>query len=377
MEHENFLQLQERIEQFVNGPARAMSDSIEADGVVTPNMRRELERHDLFRLARPTTYGGLGLPFADYLELLGTLSEMHGSLRVLVHVANSIWRTLDGHLTEAQMRSFGQSLLSGERWMTFTLSEPNSGSGTDIRTTARRQTNGYTLRGEKWMIIFSDFTDYFLTFCRLEGTRGKEGTMALLVPRDTPGLTVEPMAGAMGITGTVHGHLRFDDCFVPEQYRIGSEGDGLRVAFDGFLHPSRTAIAMTCVGLANRALQIAVAHAKERVTFGKSLADRPTIQFWLAEMATDIEAARHLTRAAAKSFDDGHLPPDMAAMAKYFAADMLQRVTDKALQIHGGIGYFKSSEMERIYRDARMQRFEEGTAETQKMVIARRLLTDA
>lgn len=377
MDVPSYTALRQEILDFVAGPARQWEREIERTGRVLPAWREELRERGYFRLTAPPEYGGYGIPFTRYLELLRIFSHMHGSLRVLVHVANGIWRCLARAASEEQRERFLKPAVAGRRWITFTLTEPNSGSGTDIRTVARRDGADYILDGEKWMIIFADIADHFLLFCRLAGSRGADGTLALLVPRDAPGLEIRPMAPAMGVRGTAHAHLVLRDCRVPSANRIGQEGEGLTVAFSGFLDPSRIAVGMTCVGLAQHALDLAVRHAGQRVTFGKSLADRQAVQMWIAEMATDIEAARQLCLYAASAWETGRPAAALSAMAKLQATDMLQRVTDQALQIHGGIGYFQDREIERIYRDARMQRFEEGTAETQKMTIARALLADS
>lgn len=365
----------DEVKAYVRGPAQIHATDIEQKGSVSEAIWTELRDRGFLRLTAPKEYGGYGLSFRDYLLLLEQFAQMHGSMRVIVHVMNSLWRSVAAKASPAQIDRFVRPLVSLDHRITFTLSEPNSGSGADIQTTARRDGDEYVVNGEKWMIIFSDVADYFLLFCRLEGTTGGDGTLALLVSRDAPGLSIDLMPAAMGIAGTAHGHLYLRDCRVPVDHRLGNEGDGLDVAFRGFLDPSRTAIGMTCVGAATRSLELSIDHATERITFGQPLVKRPTIQMWLAEMATDIEAARLLVLSAADRFDCGEPITSAAAMAKLFGTDMLQRVTDKALQIHGGIGYFRSSEMERLYRDARMQRFEEGTAEIQKMVIVRDVIS--
>ncbi|GGJ12457.1 acyl-CoA dehydrogenase [Alicyclobacillus cellulosilyticus] len=374
MDERQFAALRQEVAAYVAGPAQRWAKEIEQSGSVPRAVWTDLAERGFLRLTAPRAYGGLGLPFAQYLELLERFSQMHGSLRVIVHVMNGIWRSIDHLATPEQRDRFVKPLVAGQLIATFTLTEPHSGSGSDIKTSARREGDAYVIDGEKWMIIFSDVADYFLLFCRLAGTEGGEGTLALMVPRDAPGLEIRPMAPAMGVRGTQHAHLVLRGCRVPVANRLGDEGDGLTVAFTGFLDPSRTAVGMTCVGLAQRAFDLAVAHAKRRVTFGQPLAKRQIIQAYLAEMATDIEAARQLCLYAAREFDAGRPITHLAAMAKLQGTEMLQRVTDKALQIHGGNGYFKSSEIERIYRDARMQRFEEGTSEIQKMVIARHAL---
>jgi alkylation response protein AidB-like acyl-CoA dehydrogenase len=195
-----------------------------------------------------------------------------------------------------------------------------------------------------------------------------------MVPAHGEGVENRLMADTMGVTGTDHAHLIFDRAPVPVANRLGEEGQGLEVAVGGFLVPSRISVAMTCVGLAGRALDLALVRSKERETFGKPIATRQAVAFRLAEMATDLEAARRLTLYAAQTWESN---PDAGAkessMAKLFASEMLQRVTDGALQVFGGMGYFKSP-IERVYRDARAQRFEEGTYEIQKQTIARDLL---
>ena len=377
MENRALADWREEIAAFVGGPGRRFGEEIEQSGRVPDEARRALRERGYLRLTAPRAYGGMGMPFTDYLELLALFSRMHGSLRVMAHVANGIWRSVDRRADEEQRERFVKPLVRGEHTVTFTLTEPNSGSGTDIRTVARRDGGEYIVNGEKWMIVFADTADYFLLFGRLEGTAGGEGTLALLVPRAAPGLEIRPMAPAMGVAGTVCGHLALRDCRVPAANRLGAEGDGLDVAFAGFLDPSRIAVGMTCVGLAERALELSIARARARVTFGRALAERQTIRMRLAEMAVDIASARELCLHAAREFDAGKPVGTLAAMAKLHGTGMLQRVTDLALQIHGGGGYVRGGEIERIYRDARMQRFEEGTAEIQKMVIAREYLARA
>ncbi|GGN43853.1 acyl-CoA dehydrogenase family protein [Streptomyces fuscichromogenes] len=178
-----------------------------------------------------------------------------------------------------------------------------------------------------------------------------------------------------GVTGTDYARLTFDRTPVPVANRLGDEGDGLAVAMSGFLTPSRISLAMSCVGLARRAQELALEYARNRVTFGRPMTSRQALQFMLAENEPDIEAAKQLTMHAARRWEAGAEEATMvSSMAKLTAVDMLGRVTDKALQVHGGSGYWKNSPIERVYRDARAQRFEEGTNEIQKAVVFRELL---
>jgi alkylation response protein AidB-like acyl-CoA dehydrogenase len=373
-----FAALQDEVAAFVAAPAEAYGERIERERAVPPELWPDLRQRGYLALAAPAAYGGRGLPFGRYLELLERFAMAHASIRMIVHVANGIWRALDQFATPEQRARFVVPTIAGDLRVAFALTEPTAGTGADLRSSVTRDGDTYYLSGEKHLITFGVTCDYWLLFARVAGTRGREGTVALMVDRHTPGTTVEAMGESMGVRGTDHAHIRFERAPVPVANRLGEEGQGLEVALGGFLLPSRICVAMTCVGLARRAQELAVAHALERTTFGKRLAERQAIAFMLAENATDIEAARQLVLHAATQWEAGSAEAArLSSMAKLNAVDMLTRVTDKALQVHGGIGYFQPSAIERIYRDARAQRFEEGTNEIQKTIIAREILRDA
>jgi alkylation response protein AidB-like acyl-CoA dehydrogenase len=370
-----FAALRDEVADYVRGPGEAWAERIERERAVPAALRAELRDRGYLSLAGPREYGGRGIPFSRYLELLELFSMSHASLRMIVHVANGVWRAMDQFATDEQRERFVKPAVTGERTVAFTLTEPTAGSGADLRCEVVREGDTYRLYGEKHLITFGLTCDWWLLFARLRGTTGKEGIVALLVDRDVDGARAEEMGESLGVRGTDHAHLIFDGAPVPVANRLGEEGRGLEVALGGFLTPSRIAVAMTCVGLARRAQELAVEHARERVTFGKALAARQAIAFALAENATDLVAARQLVLHAAREWESGS--PEAAtlsSMAKLNAVDMLTRVTDKALQVHGGVGYFAPGPMERVYRDARAQRFEEGTNEIQKTVIARDVL---
>jgi len=374
MNENDFQQLKEDVWDFVDGRGRELSEQIEKTGQCGPDIWKELRDRGYLRLAAPEEYGGTSLTFSQYIQLLEMFSQDHGSIRMIVHVINGIWRPMDHLANEEQREKFIKPLVRGEITAAFTLTEPNAGSGADIKTVARKEGDQYILDGEKWLITFGDTADYMLLFARMEGTSGYEGTIALMVPRKSDGVHIKEMPEAMGLHGTGHAHIKLKDVKVPVANRFGEEGEGLSVALNGFLDPSRVCVGMTCVGLAQRALDLAMKRSHERITFGKPLSKRQIIQTWIAEMATDVEAARQLCLYAARLKDEEKLTPADAAKAKLFGLEALQRVTDKMQQIYGGIGYFKGSEIERIYRDSRAQKFEEGTAEIQKAVIAKQLL---
>jgi alkylation response protein AidB-like acyl-CoA dehydrogenase len=370
----SFDALQTEIRAYVEGPGERWAQQIERERRVPAQLWDELSQRGYLRLAAPAELGGHGLPLTRYLELLEIFSMSHASLRMIVHVCNGIWRPIAAAVTGDQRERFLLPLVRGDVKVAFALTEPNAGTGSDLRCSVTREGDTYRLSGQKHLITFGTIADYVLVIARMQDTRGSDGTLALMVPPRGEGVRAYVMPESMGVRGTDHAHLVFDRAPVPVSDRLGDEGDGLGLALGGFLGPSRISLAMTCVGLAQRALDLAVAYAKTRETFGRRLADRQAIAFKLAEMATDVQAARQLVMVAARAWERDPAASSEPAMAKLFASAMLQRVTDAALDVHGGAGYFSPSAIERVYRDARAQRFEEGTAEVQKMTIARALV---
>lgn len=372
-----FAALKNEIEAYVCGPAERWAELIEREHDVPPALWGELRERGYLKLAAPPELGGRGLSFPKYLELMEIFSMSHAAIRMIVHVVNGTWRSMDYYANPEQRERFVKPSIAGEIVVAFTLTEPTAGTGADLRSTVTREGDTYYLSGEKHLITFGSICDYWLLFARVAGTTGADGTVALLVPRDVPNADVEKMSESMGVRGSDHARLRFDRSPVPVANRLGDEGQGLEVALGGFLAPSRISVAMSCVGLARRAFELAVARSRTRETFGKVLAKHQAIAFMIAEMATDIEAGRHLTMYAASEWErGGPRAQKLSSMSKLFSVSMLQRVTDLALQIHGGIGYMEPTPIERVYRDARAQRFEEGTNEIQKTVIAREVLAE-
>ncbi len=370
----DFAALKAEVGEYVATRGEYWSERVERERQVPDELWDELRDHGYLSLAAPAEYGGRGVPLTRYLELLELFSTSHGSLRMIIHVCNGVWRPIAAHATAEQRERFLLPLVAGEIKVAFALTEPNAGTGADIRSSVARDADTYFLTGEKHLITFGTVADYLLVIARMQDTTGAKGTVALLTPPRGEGVEATLMPESMGLRGTDHARLLFQRAPVPVANRLGEEGEGLSVALGGFLAPSRLSLAMTCVGLAHRALDEAVAYAKRRETFGRKLAERQAIAFKLAEMATDVQAARALVLSAAEAWERDADAIAEPAMAKLFANDALQRVTDAALDIHGGIGYFSPSPIERVYRDARAQRFEEGTAEVQKMTIARELL---
>jgi alkylation response protein AidB-like acyl-CoA dehydrogenase len=345
----------------------ASADVAEATDAVPPEGLARLQALGICALTVPLGLGGLDLapPQAlPYLELAG-MGPAWG--RMLAHVSNGIWRPIVRYGSEEQ-RALVPRMAAGEAIVAFALTERSGGSGRDLHSRAVRDGDAWRLAGEKHLITFADRAEAFLLTAASDDRRAADSLTSFLIPRETPGLQVEATQHTMGLAGTGHRTLRFDGMAIDDRHRLGPVGHGLEVAMS-FLDYSRVSLSACMVGTAQRALDEAVAFARERVTFGRPIADRQAIQVHLADMHTDVAAARALVRGAAEA------PTGAAsATAKLFCQRMVGRVTDLALRVHGGLGYTTATPIERLYRDARGYWFEEGTAEIQQLVIARDLL---
>src|ERR1700749_676137 len=232
------------IAAYVAGEGEEWTRRIEAERAVPPELRSELKERGYLSLAGPTEYGGRGIPFSRYLELLELFAMSHASLRMIVPVANGVWRSVDQFATEEQRREYVMPAVTGDLPVAFTLTEPTAGTGADLRCEVERDGDTYYLSGEKHLITFGVSCDRWLLFARLAGTKGAEGTVALLIDRETPGVSVEDMGESLGVRGTDHAHMVFDRAPVPVANRLGEEGEGLAVAVGGFLAPGRNSLAV-------------------------------------------------------------------------------------------------------------------------------------
>jgi alkylation response protein AidB-like acyl-CoA dehydrogenase len=325
-----------------------------------------------FGLLLPTEHGGLGLTIAQYLPIIAEFAKVHGGIRALVHVHNSMGHAFGDLASEAQRAAVLPGVCDGTKSVAFALTEPDSGTGLDTGTVARREEGSYVLDGRKWLITNSDFASHFMVFAQT-GTPLERSLSVILVERDAPGLRIEPLPETMGCKGGQHGLLTFDAVRVDEQNLLGVEGAGAE-GMERALEISRVLVAASSLGTAEYALDLSVAYAKKRVTFGKPIATRQAVQRYLAEMAMDVHALRLMLDDAAAKWDAGQRIPLEASVCKLFGLEAVGRVTDRALLVHGGIGYTRGHEIERLYRDARLNWLEEGTPTIQQLVIARELL---
>ncbi|MCH2518368.1 MAG: acyl-CoA dehydrogenase family protein [Dehalococcoidia bacterium] len=323
-----------------------------------------------------TKYGGSGQ--AGYRKVAIVAEEVArgdagASVSVLAHLSlgtNTIYRFGN----EEQKARLVPSLASGKGIAAWALTEPGSGSdAAALQTTATERDGTYFLNGSKMFITNASVAESIVVFATQDRSLGYKGISAFVVNRDSPGLTINPLHGKMGMRSSTTDEVVFQDTPVPLENRLGEEGRGFNYAME-ILDSSRIIIAAQCVGIGQSALEAAVRYAQQRETFGKPIAQHQAIQFMLADMATAVHGARVVTMNAATLKDEGLPFVNEASMAKLIASEMCVDVSSKAMQVHGGIGYFQDAGVERIFRDARVTTIYEGTSEVQRLIIARQVL---
>ena len=368
---DQLLKLKEEARDWVENVLNPLSTPLEEEERIPDELVNELRngRFRFFGLTIPKEYGGEGWSAIEWFTVLEELAKAYATVRLIAHTMNGLfWRPILYFGTEEQKQHYLPKLATGEIWAANSLTEPEAGTGKDINSKAVKDGDDYVLNGHKWLItLFPNYTKLIYAFAATE-----EGITSFLVDAPRKGLVLKPMEKMMGCVGPRHYNVIYKDCRVPASNVLGEKGKGLDVAF-GMLHLSRVSIAFCCVGLAQRMLDLAIDYAKKRTTFGKLLVKRQAIQNNVAQMGTEIQAARLLAYEAAWRFDQGQDIVKEAAMAKLFAEQVVTRVSEMALRIHGGIGYTRAYPMERHFRDARSYHFEEGTEEIQKLLIARHL----
>jgi butyryl-CoA dehydrogenase len=327
-----------------------------------------------FGVAVPEHLGGAGL---DYLSLSLVLEEIaagDGGTSTIVSVNNCPVCSIGMlYANEAQQAQWLRPLAQGELLGAFALTEPHTGSdAAALRTTATRDGDAYVLNGSKQFITSGQHGDVAIVLAVTDKAAGKKGISAFWVPTATPGYIVSGLEQKMGQHSSDTAQILLENCRIPRENLIGTEGQGYKIALSG-LEGGRIGIASQAVGMARAAFEAALAYAQQRESFGKPIFEHQAVQFRLADMATRIEAARQLIWHAAAMKDAGLPCLKEAAMAKLFASEMAERVVSEAMQIHGGYGYVSDFPVERIYRDVRVCQIYEGTSDIQKMLIARAL----
>ncbi len=327
-----------------------------------------------YGVAVPTEWDGAGL---DYLALAVIVEEIaagDGATSTIVSVNNCpVCSILMAWASDAQKAQWLKPLARGDMLGAFCLTEPHAGSQADgLKTTAVRDGDVYVLNGVKQFITSGKNGDVAIVMAVTDKTAGKKGFSAFIVPTDTPGYTVARLEDKLGQHASDTAQILFENCRVPAANLLGEAGQGLKIALSG-LEGGRIGIASQSVGMARAAFDAALAYSKQREAFGKPIFQHQAVQFRLADMATQIEAARQLIHHAASLKDAGVPCLKEAAMAKLFASEMAERVCSAALQVFGGYGYVSDFPVERIYRDVRVCQIYEGTSDVQKILIGRAL----
>ena len=323
----------------------------------------------------PEADGGSGGGAVEQTIVFEELARVCASTSVIVIVTNELTcYPIYTYGTKEQKKRYLTLLLKGEKLGAFGLTEAGAGSDVaSMSTTATKKAGGYVLNGNKIFISNGEEAEIIITFATLDKSQGYRGITTFIVEKGMAGYSVGKHERKLGIRGSSTTELIFDNCFVPEENRLGPEGKGFRIALES-IDVSRIGIAAQAVGIAQGALDKALAYSKERRQFGQAISDFQAIQWMLADMATQIDAARLLTYRAAYLKDQNQPFMKEASMAKVYAAETANFVTTKALQIFGGYGYIKDFPIERYFRDARITEIYEGTSEMQRMTIARQLI---
>jgi acyl-CoA dehydrogenase len=369
--------LVETVRRFVRERLVPAEPCVEEDNAIPPEIIAEMRQLGLFGLSIPETYGGLGLNMEEEVTIAFELGYAAPAFRSVIGTNNGIGSQgiiVDG--TEDQKARWLPRMASGEVIGSFALTEPDVGSdAASVQTRAVRDGDHYVLNGTKRYITNAPSAHVFTLMARTGGP-GADGVTAFLVPRDAPGLSLGPVDKKMGQRGTRTCDVILDNCRVAADAVIGGvEGRGFRTAMK-VLNRGRLHISAVCVGAAQRLCDESVAFAKSRRQFGKPIAEHQLVQAMLADSATETFAGHCMVLEAARRFDDGRRIIKEASAAKLFCSEMVGRVADRAVQIHGGTGYMQQSAVEHFYRDVRLFRLYEGTSQIQQIIIAREMTAE-
>lgn len=377
MDTQDFEDVLASVRRFVREEVMPREDEIEAADEIPVGLRRQARDMGLFGYALPEKYGGLGLSMCEEVRLAFELGYTSPAFRSMFGTNNGI----AGHVllddgTEAQRDHYLPKLASGEYVASFALTETEAGSDpSGLTTSAVRDGDSYVISGSKRFITNADTADLFMVFARTDPNEpGTRGISTFVVPAGTPGLTVGTPDAKMGQRGAHTAEVFFDDVRVPADALVGEgEGGGFGTAMKSLSH-GRLHISAVCVGLGQRLLDESVSYARTREQSGRAIGEYQLVQGLLADSQTDVYAGRSMVREAARDYDSGEDTKLGPSCSKYFCAEMVNRVADRAVQIHGGMGYMHGVAAERFYRDARLFRIYEGTSQIQQVVIAKRLL---
>jgi alkylation response protein AidB-like acyl-CoA dehydrogenase len=370
--------LQRTVRGFVDEVLAPCSKEIEEKDEIPRALIAKMGEAGLFGIGHAEELGGQGFGKLGYCVAVEQLARVNASLWNIVGGSAGLCGTaISVGGPDDVRRCYLPDLFSGRKVGAYALSEPGAGSDAgSLKTVARPDGDAYVIDGAKTFITNAPIADVFVIFANAAPATGSKGITAFAVERGAKGLEIGPNDEKMGLHGSTTAQLYFNGLRVPKSQRVGDEGDGFKIALRT-LDFGRLGLAAHSVGAAQRLLEASVEYAKTRAQFGKPIGTNQAIQWMLADAAIEIHAARLMVYDAASRADRGERISDRASMAKLFATEMLGRVADAAVQIHGGMGYMRELWIERAYRDARITRIYEGTSEIQRVVIAGALLADS
>jgi butyryl-CoA dehydrogenase len=370
--------VREMTRAFVEREVKPVASRMDREGAYPSELVKKMGEMGLMGVFVPPEFGGSGMDLVSYIVAMEEISKAWASLAVVMSVHNSlVCAPILRFGTAEQKKQHLPSLARGERLGCYSLTEAGAGSDAgSIQTRAKRAGSKYVLNGAKVFTTNGSRADIAVVYAVTDPGSGKKGISAFLVERNTPGFIVAKLEDKLGLRSSDTASLVFEDCPVSQDNRLGEEGEGFKIALET-LDGGRIGIAAQALGIAQGCLEESLAYAKERRQFGRAIAEFQAIQWMLADMATEIDAARLLTYRAGWLHQQGKRVTREAAMAKLFASEASNRIAYKAVQIFGGYGYVKESAVERFFRDARVTTIYEGTSEIQRLVIARDLLRES
>jgi len=363
--------LQKTVREFAESEVKPLAKELDETGRFPRDTFKKAAELGLTGIALPEGEGGAGFDHVAYSIVIEEISRCCASTGVILSVQNSLYcDPVHRFGTDEQRKTFLLPFARGEKIGCYALTEPQAGSNAAaLQTKAMKKGDTYVINGTKAWITNGGAADAAIVYVNTDPPKGEKGITALVVERGTAGFKIGKEEKKLGINATACCELVFTDCEVPAANRIGNEGEGYKVALST-LDGGRIGIAAQATGIAQGAFEAALAWSQERMAFGHPISQFQAIQFMLADMSTEIDAARLLVRKAAWKQDSGARFSMDAAIAKLFASEMATRVTHKAIQIHGGYGYSREYPVERAYRDARITEIYEGTSEIQRLVIS-------
>ena len=367
--------IRDAVREFAEAEVTPIAAELDRDHRFPSELLPKMAELNLMGMPYPEKEGGAGADELSYVIAIEEISRACASTGCILSAHSSLatW-PIYKFGTPAQHEQYLHDMASGRRLGAFALTEPAAGTDAGAGTcTAVLKGDEYVLNGSKIFITNAPFAEIYIVFAKTDPAQGTRGMSAFIVEKDTPGFSVGEAEHKLGIRGSSTPPIYFADCRIPKEALLGGEGDGFKIAMQT-LDGGRIGVSAQALGIAQAALDASIAYAKERVQFGKPIANLQAIQWMIADMAIEVDAARLLVYRAASCVDNGRPYSTEGAMAKLFASETASRVGGKAIQIHGGYGYTESYPVERNYRDAKITEIYEGTSEVQRMVIARSAL---